>query len=315
MKIAVLDGYTLNPGDLSWDSLRALGEVTVYDRTPEDEIAARAKNCGIILTNKTPLTRETIDKLPMLKYIGVLATGYNIVDCRYAKIKNIVVTNVPSYGTAAVAQLVFALLLELCHNTGSHSADVKSGVWTNAKDFCYFNSPLTELCGKTFGIIGLGKIGAKTAEIAAAFGMNIIAYGGQTQQGQNIRSVTLDEIFSLSDVLSLHCPLKPETERIINSRNLNKMKKTAFLINTSRGGLIDENDLAFALNSGQIAGAGLDVLSCEPPKSGNPLLTAKNCFITPHFAWAAREARERLMAAAVSNVAAFLEAKPVNTVN
>ena len=316
MKIVVLDGYTLNPGDLSWDGLKSLGDVTIYDRTPQDKIIERAMDCQIVITNKTPIPKQVIDALPNLKYIGVLATGYNVVDYDYAKTKNIPVTNIPAYGTNAVAQLVFALLLELCHRAGEHSRSVSSGKWTKSKDFRFWDYPLTELDGKTMGIIGFGKIGQRTAEIAAAFGMKVIVHSrSKKTDTANIIWKSLDEVFCESDVISLHCPLFPGTENIINLANLSKMKRTAFLINTSRGGLINEKDLARALNIGMIAGAGLDVLSTEPPPLDNPLLTAKNCIITPHLAWATLEARQRLLTVAVNNVKAYIDGNPSNVVN
>ncbi|GHU99848.1 glycerate dehydrogenase [Clostridia bacterium] len=317
MKIVVLDGYTLNPGDLSWDALKAQGTVTVYDRTPSEKAVERAAGCEIVITNKTPITKEVIDALPALRYIGVLATGYNVVDYEYAGRKKIPVTNIPAYGTASVAQLVFALLLELCHRAGEHSRSVLSGQWGKSADFCYWNFPQVELAGKTMGIVGLGRIGSQTAEIARAFGMKVIACGKSPKPlapDARIGRRTIDEVFAAADVVSLHCPLFPDTQGIVNLQNLKRMKPTAFLINTSRGGLVVEADLAYALNTGMIAGAGLDVLSSEPPKPDNPLLTAKNCVITPHIAWATREARTRLMDIAVGNVKAFLAGKPVNVV-
>ncbi|MDR1093088.1 MAG: D-2-hydroxyacid dehydrogenase [Clostridiales bacterium] len=318
MKIAVLDGYTLNPGDLSWDGLRDLGDAAIYDRTPADKIIERAGGREIVITNKTPITRESIDRLPNLRYIGVLATGYNVVDCEYAKAKNIPVTNIPAYGTASVAQFVFALLLELCHRAGGHSRSVFKGEWAESADFCYWKSPQIELFGKTMGIVGLGKIGLQTARAAAAFGMKIIACArsrGPVPEDLDFEWKTRDEVFALADAVSLHCPLFPETQGIVNLQTLSKMKRTAFLINTARGGLVVEKDLARALNAGMIAGAGLDVLSVEPPSPDNPLLTAKNCVITPHIAWATREARARLMDIAVGNVRAFLAGRTVNAVN
>jgi glycerate dehydrogenase len=316
MQITVLDGYTLNPGDLSWDSLRELGQLTVYGRTPLSEIYPRGRNAEILFTNKTPLSRETIEKLPKLRYIGVLATGFNVVDIAAAREKGITVTNIPAYGTDAVAQMTFALILELCHHAGSHSEAVRGGEWSRALDFCFWNYPLTELNGKTLGIIGLGRIGKRVAEIAAVFGMKIIAGGGRGREEiANVRRASLDEIFRISDIVSLHCPLTPETNGIINKSRLSEMKSPAFLINTSRGGLIIDDDLADALNRGVIAGAALDVLSVEPPNESNPLITAKNCLITPHIAWAAREARARLMETAAGNLKAFLGGKPQNTVN
>ena len=318
MRIVVLDGYTLNPGDLSWDGLDKLGEVTLYDRTAADEIISRAAGAAIVLTNKTPLTAETINQLPDLKYIGVLATGYNVVDVAAAKKRGVVVTNIPSYSTKSVAQLCFALLLELCHHVQSHSDAVKSGRWASNRDFCFWDFPLTELAGKTMGIIGFGRIGRQVADIAFAFGMKVMAHSnhaptGWTPAGEFV-FCGLDELLQNSDVVSLHCPLFPETKGMIDRDALRKMKKTAFLINTSRGPLIEENDLAEALTAGEIAGAAVDVLSCEPPEETNPLLPAPNCLITPHIAWATIEARTRLMDMAVNNVAQFIGGTPVNIV-
>lgn len=318
MKIVVLDGYTLNPGDLSWDNINALGDLTVYDRTDEKEIIKRAQGAEIILTNKTPLSEQTISKLPDLKYIGVLATGYNIVDIEAAKKRNIVVTNVPTYGTKSVAQMVFALLLELTQHVQRHSDLVREGAWCDCKDFCFWNYPLIELNGKTMGIIGFGRIGQETANIAEAFGMKVIAYDiykSDQSHRKNFRWVEIDELFAESDVISLHCPLLVQTNGIINMSNIKKMKKTAFLINTSRGPLVVDKDLAEALNSEMIAGAALDVLSVEPPTRDNPLLYAKNCIITPHISWATKEARERLMNLVVDNLKSFLDGKPINVVN
>lgn len=318
MKIVVLDGFALNPGDLEWDSFKQLGDVTIYDRTPEELVIDRSKEADVLITNKTLLGDTVFEKLPMLKYIGVLATGYNVVDTEAAKKRNITVTNVPAYSTNSVTQLTFALLLELCHHVQEHSNGVHSGEWVNSKDFCFWKSPLIELAGKTMGIIGFGRIGQKVADVAEVFGMNIISFSShKSDQGKrkNFEWVELEELFKESDVLSLHCPLSPETKGIINKVSLSKMKKTAFFINTSRGPLVVEEDLAEALNNGTIAGAGLDVLSSEPPKVDNPLLTAKKCIITPHIAWATKEARIRLMDVAVSNLKAFIDGMPVNKVN
>ncbi|MEJ6949640.1 D-2-hydroxyacid dehydrogenase [Natronospora cellulosivora (SeqCode)] len=318
MKIAILDGYTLNPGDLSWEGFKALGDVALYDRTPVEKILERAKGARVIIINKTPISRETIEVLPDLKYIGVLATGYNVVDIEAAKEKNIPVCNIPTYGTASVAQFVFALLLELCHHVQKHSDAVKNDEWSECADFCFWKNPLVELSGKTMGIIGFGRIGEQTANIAEAFGMKLIAFDSyQSNQSHrnNFKWAGLDELLSQADVVSLHCPLFPETKGIINKNKLNKMKKTAFLINTSRGSLVVEQDLADALNNGIIAGAGLDVLALEPASKDNPLLQANNCIITPHIAWATKEARSRLMDLAVENLKSFLEGNPVNVVN
>jgi glycerate dehydrogenase len=318
MKIVVLDGYTLNPGDLNWDALNKLGDVTLYDRTPYAESAERCKGAAIVLTNKAPLDEAILNQLPDLKYIGVLATGYNIINTEVCKQKGIVVSNVPGYGTGAVAQFVFALLLELCLHVQKHSDAVMDGRWSKSVDFCFWDYPLTELAGKTLGIIGFGTIGQKVADIATAFDMNIIATGRrQTDQShrKNFKWVNLDELLQQSDVVSIHCPLTPETQGLINAENLGKMKPSAFLINTSRGPIINDADLAHALNSNIIAGAGIDVLSKEPPPADNPIFAAKNCIITPHIAWAAKEARARLMGTVISNLQAFIAGQPVNVVN
>ncbi|TJY42270.1 D-2-hydroxyacid dehydrogenase [Cohnella pontilimi] len=317
MKITVLDGYALNPGDLSWSGLERLGDVTVYDRTPADLIIERARGSEILLTNKTPLRKETLAELPGLRYIGVLATGYDVVDAKEASERGIVVANVPAYSTDSVAQFVFAMLLELCHHVGRHDESVKRGEWTSSIDFSYWRTPLLELAGKTFGIIGMGRIGARTAEIAAAFGMKVKAYTRRMEGAPPhafIEWASLDDVLETSDVVSLHCPLTPDTEGLIDRRALSRMKPSAFLINTSRGKLLVEQDVADALNEGRLAGAALDVLSAEPPRNGSPLLTAKNCVITPHIAWATQEARQRLLDAAVKNVEAFLKGKSINVV-
>lgn len=318
MKIVVLDGHTLNPGDLSWDRIKIFGDTIIYDRTPAELIQERSKGADIIFTNKTPLGEDIFSQSPKLKYIGILATGYNIVDIEAAKRRNIVVTNIPTYGTLSVAQMTFALLLELCHHVQNHSDAVHRDEWANCDDFCFWNYPLIELAGKTMGIIGFGRIGQKVADVASALGMNIIGYDTYNcdqSQRKNFRWVELDELFRESDVISLHCPLFPATKELINKAALAKMKKTAFLINTARGPLIADVDLAEALNAGAIAGAGLDVLSVEPPKVDNPLLKAKNCIITPHISWATKEARERLMDIAARNLERFLEGKADNVVN
>jgi len=318
MRIVVLDGYALNPGDLSWDGLEKIGDVTVYERTAVEFIIERTAGAEIVFTNKTPLSAETIAKLPGLKYIGVLATGYDVVDVKAAAQRGVVVTNIPTYGTYSVAQMVFALLLELCHHVQRHSDSVKAGDWSKSSDFCYWNYPLVELTGKIMGIIGFGRIGRQVANIAAAFGMNVLAadiFKGNPPALENFRWAEIPELLQKADVVSLHCPLLPETQHLINKNTLSMMKKSAFLINTSRGSLIVEEDLAEALNAGEISGAGLDVLSIEPPKSDNPLLSAKNCLITPHIAWATKEARARLMDTAVKNLKAFVEGHPVNVVN
>lgn len=318
MNIVVLDGYTLNPGDLNWQGLEQLGQVAVYDRTAPEQIEERASNADMVLTNKTPLSAETITRLPKLRYIGVLATGYNIVDTAAAKERGIQVTNVPTYGTNSVAQFVFASLLELCHRVQLHSDAVHAGDWTNSVDFCFTRSPLIELAGKTLGLIGFGRIGRQTATIARSFGMRVIAVGSGRSTPlaeEGVEWVELNELFSRSDVISLHCPLTQTTEKLINGERIALMKPSALLINTSRGALINEKDLADALNEGRLAGAALDVLTVEPPQAHNPLLTARNCVITPHIAWATKEARTRLMEAAVDNVRAFLEGQAINVVN
>lgn len=318
MKIVILDGFTLNPGDLSWDALKKLGDVTVYDRTPEDQVVERAKDATVIFTNKCPVGEEAINQLPSLQYIGVLATGYNIVNTEAAKSKGIVVANVPGYGTTSVVQLTFALLLELCHHVQRHSDSVMEGKWAAAKDWCYWDYPLVELSGKTIGIIGFGRIGRQVGDVATAFGMNIIG-SSRTQTDQshrkNFRWAEVPELLATSDVVSIHCPLFPETKGLINTKSLGLMKPSSFLLNTSRGPIIVDEDLADALNNDVIAGAAIDVLSAEPPPRENPLFHAKNCIITPHIAWATKEARARLMETTVNNLSAFLKGNPVNVVN
>jgi len=318
MKIVVLDGYTLNPGDLSWEGMKSQGDVEIYERTPADKIVERCVGATVVFTNKVPLSKETIDALPALKFIGVLATGYNIVDVAAAKNNNIIVTNIPGYSTDSVAQLTFAMILEFCHHVQRHSDSVTEGNWVASKDFSYWNFPLIELAGKTIGIIGFGSIGAKVGELANAFGMKVLATGRSYKEQphlQNYKWVEMPELLKESDFVSIHCPLVPETKGLINKANLSLMKNTAFLINTSRGPIVVEQDLADALNNGIIAGAGIDVLSVEPPTKENPLLTTKNCFITPHIAWATKEARIRLMNIATNNLAAFVAGNPVNVVN
>jgi len=317
MRIVVLDGYALNPGDLSWEALEALGDCKVYDRTAADQTVHRAAGAEILLTNKTVLSGEMLDQLPDCKYIGVLATGFNIVDTDAAVAKGIVVANVPTYSTLSVAQMVFAHLLNLVHHVGDHSRTAREGKWTSSPDFCYWDYPLIELAGKTMGVIGLGRIGQATAKLAAAFGMNVIGYDNNPAaiEAAECTPVQLDELLAVSDVITLHCPLTDATERMINAECLSRMKPSAFLINTSRGPLVDQQALADALNAGQIAGAGLDVLCAEPPPGDNPLLSARNCCITPHIAWATREARERLIDTSVENVRAFLSGARQNVVN
>jgi glycerate dehydrogenase len=313
----VLDGYCLNPGDLSWDGLRRLGQVEVFDRTQPEDIVARAAGAAAILTNKTPLAADALARLPQLRYIGVLATGYDVVDLEAAAARGIVVTNVPTYGTASVAQFVFALLLELCHNVKLHSDAVRAGEWRRCPDWSFWKSPLVELAGKTMGIVGFGRIGRQTARIADAMGMRVIAndaHHGDEAPYAGFRWAEFEDLLRESDVVSLHAPLVEETRGMIDARRLALMKPDAFLINTSRGGLVVDEDLAEALDSGLIAGAGLDVLSVEPPGERNPLLAARNCLITPHMAWATREARSRLMEAVVQNLAAFLAGNPLNVV-
>ena len=312
MKIVVLDGYAANPGDLSWAPLEALGELTVYDRTPADQTAARIADAELVLTNKTVLTRELIAGAKKLKYIGVLATGYNVVDVAAARELGVVVTNIPAYSTDSVAQLVFALLLEICHNVGRHSRAVHAGRWTSNPDFCFWDAPLIELAGKTMGVIGYGQIGRRVAEIARCFGMNVIAW---TRTPRDPECVSLDELLARSDVISLHCPLFPETKNLINRDAIAKMKDGVILINTSRGPVVNDADLREALESGKVYAAGADVSTVEPIPADSPLLGAKNMFLTPHIAWATFEARERLMDIAVKNVEAFLSGAPVNTVN
>ena len=318
MKIVILDGYTLNPGDLDWEGLKKLGELVVYDRTPADQVAERAAGAEILFTNKTPVSEEVINQLGSLKFIGVLATGYNIVHTDAARAKGIVVANVPGYGTASVVQMTFALLLELCLHVQRHSDSVMDGKWSRSADFCFWDYPLVELAGKTIGIIGFGHIGQQVGDVATAFGMNIIGNSrNRTDQSnrKNFKWADVPELLKQSDMVSIHCPLFPETKGLINKESLKLMKKSAFLLNTSRGPIIVDEDLADALNNDGIAGAGIDVLSAEPPPKGNPLFTAKNCIITPHIAWATKEARARLMQTTISNLTAFLEGKPVNVVN
>lgn len=316
MNLVVLDGYTANPGDLSWDAFAALGALTVHDRTPVPEIAVRAADAEIILTNKAPLDAATIAALPKLRYIGVLATGYNIVDAAAARTRSIPVCNVPEYGTANVAQAVFALILELTNRTGHHADSVRAGRWASCIDWCYWDFPLIELSGRTLGIVGYGRIGAAVARIGAAFGMKVIAHRRSgIPSGEPAENADIETIFRESDIISLHCPLTPETKHLINATRLAQMKPGAFLINTARGPLIDEPALAAALNAGQIAGAGLDVLSVEPPSADNSLQTAKNCLITPHIAWATREARGRLLAVAAENIRVWQTGAPRNVVN
>jgi glycerate dehydrogenase len=318
MKIVVLDGYALNPGDLDYNELKKIGEVKVYDRTPYDKIIQRAQGAQIIFTNKTPIDEEILDNLPLLNYIGVLATGYDVVDTGYARQKGIITTNIPNYGTDSVAQFTFALLLTLCHRVQKHSDSVMSGKWSSSKEWCYWDYPLIELRQKTIGIIGLGTIGQKVADIAMAFGMNILTVervNGNLSKRENIKYIDIPTLLIESDVVAIHCPLTPETKGLINLDRLKLMKKSAFLINTSRGSIIVEEDLAYALNNDIIAGAAIDVLSSEPPKKENVLFKAKNCVITPHIAWATQESREKLMKIAIENLLSFLNGRTLNMVD
>ena len=317
-KIVVLDGRAANPGDLSWEGLERFGELTVYDRTAGEDIVSRIREAGIVFTNKTPLTKETLAACPNLRFIGVLATGYNVVDTDEARRRGIVVCNVPDYSTKAVAQLVFALLLEVCHHVGHHSEAVHAGRWSSSPDFCFWDYPLIELDAKVMGIVGYGRIGKAVARLARAFGMKTLVYSRSSLPGtedESVRFVTLDELLKASDVVTLHCPLNAQTEGMINNESIAKMKPEAILINTGRGPLVLEQDLADALNSGRLRAAGLDVAHKEPMPPDSPLMGAKNCFITPHIAWAPRETRQRLMDIAVDNLKNFLNGTPVNVVN
>lgn len=316
MKIIVLDGYGLNPGDLSWGGMETLGELKVYDRTSPAELIGRAEGAEALITNKTLITGADMEALPQLKYIGVLATGYNVVDIDAARLRGIVVTNIPAYSTSSVAQMVFAHLLNITQHVAHYANDNRQGRWTRNADFCYWDTPLIELDRKKMGVVGFGNIGQATARIAQAMGMEVCVYTSKDASvlPQGMRKVTLDELFAICDVVSLHCPLTPETKGLVNAGRLKTMKPTAILINTGRGPLIDEADLADALNHGVIAAAGLDVLSIEPPTDNNPLLTARNCFVTPHIAWATYEARTRLMDIAVCNLKSYIEGNIVNNV-
>lgn len=320
MKIVILDGYTENPGDLSWNQIRKFGEVEIYDRTSYEDsplIAERIGDAEIVIVNKTPITKTTINKCPNIKLIAVLATGYNVIDYEYAKEKGIAVVNVPTYGTQIVGQYAVGLLMEICSHYGYHAETVKEGKWANNPDWCYWDYPMIELYGKTAGIIGLGRIGQSTARILNALDMNVIAYDAyQSEAGKKVAEyVELDELLARSDVIFLHCPLFPETEGIINAENISKMKDGVILINNSRGQLVVEQDLADALNSGKVYAAGLDVVSTEPIKEDNPLINAKNCMITPHISWAAKESRQRIMDITANNIEQFLKGEPVNVVN
>lgn len=323
MKAVVLDGYTLNPGDLDWSSVKELVDVTIYDRTTYSReelqlVIELAKDAEVILTNKTPIPAEVIQELPHLKYIGMLSTGFDAVDIEAAKERGIIVTNIPTYGTDAVSQMAIALLLELCHHVGSHSDAVKRGDWANNDDWCFWNYPLIELSGKTMGIIGFGRIGQATGRIAQALGMNVLAfdqYQNKAIETETLKYVDLDELYAKSDVISLHCPLTNENKGMVNKANIEKMKDGVLIINNSRGPLINEEDLAEALNINKVGGAALDVVSTEPIKENNPLLQAKNCIITPHISWATKEARQRLLNTAINNLKMFLEGSPTNVVN
>ena len=321
MRIVILDGYTENPGDLSWDGMKDLGDVTIYDRTSltdEQEIIERIGDAQIVITNKTPLNEKVLKSCPDIQYVGVLATGYNVVDIKAAKEKGIPVTNIPTYGTAAVGQFAIALLLEICHHVGHHFEEVKKGRWETNPDWCFWDYPLIELAGKTMGIIGYGRIGQTTGKIAQAMGMKVLAYDSVQNlqlESEPCRYAELEEVLSQSDVISLHCPLFPETQGIINKDTIRKMKDGVIILNNSRGPLVVEQDLADALNSGKVYAAGVDVVSTEPIRKDNPLLKAKNCIITPHISWAPKESRQRLMDIAVNNLKAFLEGRSINVVN
>lgn len=317
LKIVVLDGYTLNPGDIDWSPLQALGECTIYDRTPESHVLERAQGAHILLTNKTVLNASQLEQLPELKYIGVLATGYNVVDIDQAAKQKIVVTNVPGYSAPAVAQAVFSMILTLTNRVELHDRSVKKGDWAACEDFCYQKSPLTELKDKTLGIVGYGSIGKQVAKIGKAFEMNILVHTRTIPENNplNLQFVSLDELLASSDIITLHCPLTSDNEEMINQQSLSQMKKNCYLINTSRGPLINENALAAALSSGVIQGAALDVLAVEPPDDDNPLFAIENCLITPHIAWATIEARTRLLDIAVNNLQSFIDGTPVNQVN
>lgn len=317
MKIVVLDGYAANPGDLSWEGLEALGQCVVYPRTSANELLERAADAEILLTNKVIINKEAMEALPRLKYIGVLATGYNVVDVEAARERGIVVTNIPAYSTPSVAQMVFAHILNITQRVGHYADEARQGIWTNCQDFSYSNTPLWELQGKKIGIVGLGNTGYNTARIAIGFGMKVHAYTSKSrlQLPPEIRKVELDELFATCDIVSLHCPLTADTHHLVNESRLKLMKPTAILINTGRGPLVDEQALADALNNDTIYAAGVDVLSTEPPTADNPLLSAKNCFITPHIAWATKEARQRLLQIACDNVEQFIKNKPINVVS
>ncbi|MBO4452250.1 MAG: D-2-hydroxyacid dehydrogenase [Bacteroidaceae bacterium] len=315
MKIVILDGYTVNPGDLSWHPLHTMADLAVYDRTTPDEVVERCKGAEIVLTNKVVLDAGILNQLPHLTYIGVLATGYNVVDLKVATRQSITVTNIPAYSTNSVAQMVWAHILNITNRVGHYAEENAKGRWTNSKDFCYYDFTHNELAGKTMGIVGMGNTGMATARIAQAFGMNVIAYTSKDKLPEGMEKASLDEVFKESDIVSLHCPLTKETQGLVNKERLDMMKPSAILINTSRGPVINETDVAAALNEGKIAAFGADVVSIEPSRKDNPLLTAKNCFLTPHIAWATKEARQRLIDICIENVKAFLNDKPQNVVN
>ncbi len=315
MRIVLLDGYVLNPGDLSWAALQALGPCEIYDRTPPEQVVARAGDAEVILVNKVEIRRETMARLPRLKYVGVLATGYDCVDVDAARQRQIVVANVPAYATHSVAQMVFAHLLNLAQHVGDHARSAAAGAWTHSRDFCFWEYPLVELADRTMGIVGFGRIGQATARLALAFGMKVLAFDVASPAMEKVTAVDLDTLFSRSDAVSLHCPLTPQTRQLVNADRLALMKRTAVLINTSRGALVDERALADALNADRIAGAGLDVLAVEPPPADHPLLTAKHCYVTPHIAWATQSARQRLLDIVVANLRAFLAGRPRNVVS
>jgi glycerate dehydrogenase len=315
LKIVVLDGFTLNSGDLSWEPLAPFGTLAIHDRTPENEVVERCRDAAVVVTNKVPLTKATLQQLPHLKFISVLATGYNIVDIEAARAQGVPVSNVPAYGTASVAQHTFALLLELTNHVGLHAQSVAAGEWQHSPDFAYTKKPVMELAGKTLGIVGFGHIGQQTARIGAAFGMKILYNSRSEKKTEWATFADMEKLFSQSDAVSLHCPLTPENKGFVNKAMLSLMKQSAFLINTARGPLIQEQDLADALNNGTIAGAALDVLSVEPPRETNPLLKARNCIITPHIAWISLEARQRIMAITAQNIANFLKGDAINVVN
>lgn len=316
-KAVVLDGYAENPGDISWEPLEKICDVTVYDRTPTDLIIERIGNAEIVITNKTPLDKAILEACPSIKYITLLATGYDVVDVTTAAEMGISVSNVPAYGTATVSQFAIGLLLEICHHIGEHSQSVFNGDWTASNDWCYWNHPLIELSGKTLGIIGLGRIGQSTAQIACSFGMEVLAFDSVVTKSpvDNVKMVSLDDLYHKSDVIILHCPLTDDTYQIINSESISKMKDEVIIINNARGSLIDEKALSKALQDGSVAAAAVDVVSAEPIKEDNPLLSAPNCIITPHISWATKEARQRIMDTTVENVKKYMEGLPVNIIN